>query len=86
MNVAKEEEDYDEHSSFKDRLENLMLFLKKKVNNEDRISMAISGFDVNKKGKDTCPEKILSSITVVDIKSEERCILCGSVHLRENCQ
>lgn len=86
---------YDSESTPNMRLDNLMKFLKREVENEERISLAISGFDIHsnakvKKKRETV-HKQESVPTAADLinnnktQSPTKCIFCEAPHRNENC-
>lgn len=79
----------------KDRLNNLMLFLQKEVENEERIAMAVNGFSLNKelsKEKMRVKQKsenkdVATASTLLAAKEHKiyECIFCGEKHGSVQC-
>ncbi|KAJ8985568.1 hypothetical protein NQ317_011530 [Molorchus minor] len=80
---------YDPESTLKSRLDDLMEFLRKEVENEERIQLAVSGFDLQKKKKNEVYCKESSAIPtcsgLINHKNNGKCIFCKNEHPSENC-
>ncbi|KAJ8964429.1 hypothetical protein NQ317_017452 [Molorchus minor] len=80
---------YDPNPPLKSRLDDLMEFLRKEVENEERIQLAVSGFDLQKKKKNEVYCKESSAIPtcsgLINHKNNGKCIFCKNEHPSENC-
>lgn len=87
--------DYNGKNDTKDRLENLLEFLEREIENQECIDMALQGFELSaeaekiKKRKPRTDTKVPASANAL-LTSEKgkqvECIFCKSPHERKDCE
>ncbi|XP_045482841.1 uncharacterized protein LOC123686673 [Harmonia axyridis] len=81
---------YDVESTLKIRLDNLMIFLRKEVENEERITLAVAGFDMQSKTKKIveCPpvkNALPTASGLMNNKFQKKCHFCNGSHCSGDC-
>lgn len=82
---------YDKESVLKSRLECMMTFLRKEVESEERISLAVSGFnldinDKSKKKRDTVYKDVPTAAGLMNFKTHTvKCVFCSAGHYSKDC-